>query len=246
MTSQATPRTLRKGPLLEAIFEARFTTVIPAAGDVLPGLLYSTFREQYPSVEQLPLAGVPRKIRSTQESLIYQPSHRLHGGSRAVQVGDRVVSLSSTDYGSWTSFRSNVLEVLSALRATGIVGKVERFSFRYVNIIPMMPGEKQLSLLNLTCQLMGREPEEQGFTLRSEIKGNGLVTAVRITTNAVAKKDAMEVRGLLLDIDTITMRPAPDFFPSPDEALNEAHGVLEDVFFSLLAPQTLSRLDPEW
>ena len=38
---------------------------IPSAGDLLPGLLFADFRHEYTTVEQLPVATLPRDMRET-------------------------------------------------------------------------------------------------------------------------------------------------------------------------------------
>ena len=134
--TQVMPKKLRKSPLLEALFEVRFVPLVEGAGDVLPGLIFGRLRSKYARVEQLPAAAVPRTVERVRRALVYQASHRLHGSNGAsIQVGDRVAAVSTTAYPGWEVFRSMVLELLGVLRETSLVKVVERFSFRYINML---------------------------------------------------------------------------------------------------------------
>src|SRR5947208_14988444 len=95
------PNQLGKSPLVEAIFEMRFEAAAPAAGDLLPGLLYSAMKNQYPQVIPLPLGSIPREIRDKTADLLYQPSHRLANGAHSIQVGDRVLTVNALAYPGW-------------------------------------------------------------------------------------------------------------------------------------------------
>jgi len=245
--TQVMPKKLRKSPLLEALFEVRFVPVVEGAGDILPGLIFGSLRSKYPRVEQLPAAAVPRSIRAGQEALIYQASHRLHGSDGAsIQVGDRVAAVSTTSYPGWNAFRSMITELVGVLRTTGLVKTVERFSFRYINVLTSFANGKQLPSLKLNVELVGRSPNERGFLLRTEFESGALTTVVQIATDASAKGPGnVEVSGMLVDIDTVMKVPASTFFAEPMDGLEEAHRIVKETFFSLLTEEALAKLDPE-
>ncbi|HZL18302.1 MAG TPA: TIGR04255 family protein [Polyangia bacterium] len=245
--TQVMPAKLRKSPLLEALFEVRFVPVVEGAGDVLPGLIFGSLRSKYARVEPLPAAGVPRNIRAAQEALIYQASHRLHGSDgSSIQVGDRVAAVSTTSYPGWEAFRSLILELVSVLRETGLVRTVERFSFRYINLLTSSADAKQLPLLNLHVELVGRSPDERGFLLRTEFDSSDITSVVQIAPNASAKgPNNIEVSGLLVDIDTVLKTPGSTFFTEPTADLEKVHRVVKETFFSLLTKETLAELGPE-
>lgn len=245
--TQVMPAKLRKSPLLEALFEVRFVPVVEGAGDVLPGLIFGSLRSKYPRVEQLPAAGVPRAIRASQEALIYQASHRLHGsGGASIQLGDRLGAVSTTSYPGWAGFRSMILELVGALGATGLIKTVERFSFRYINVLTTSGDGKQLPLLNLNVELVGRSPDERGFLLRTELGSGDITSTVQIAPNATAKgPNNVEISGLLVDIDTVVKSPGSTFANEPAPDLEKAHRVVKETFFSLLTKETLTGLGPE-
>lgn len=236
-----------KSPLLEAVFELRFQASVPNAGDLLPGLLYAELKDEYPAVEPLPMANLPREIREKQPNnlLLYQPTHRLAGVSRAVQVGDRVLSLSVTaPYPGWAKFNEAIGRLLRTASGTRMVRELERFSFRYINLIPAEPGQSQLSFLNLRIDSPGFTFTEKGFHLRFEHSEGEFQTIIQVVPNtSVEVLGRPLVPGLLLDIDTVHEHPRKAL-PELGADLEEAHLVAKRAFNSLISEPTRTRLEP--
>ena len=157
------PQKLSNSPLRETIFEIRFEPSTPAAGDLLPGLLYSALKSDYPEVMSLPMANVPRAVREKTPDLHYQPSHSLRGSTLSVQIGDRGISLHAMEYPGWTRFKGKLESLIEAVKGTGLAKRVERFSFKYVNLLEASSSEKQLSFINMKVEMIGEAPSERGF-----------------------------------------------------------------------------------
>jgi uncharacterized protein (TIGR04255 family) len=240
------PVAFKKSPLLEAVFELRFQPTIPTAGDLLPGLLYSELKAEYPDVQPLQMAMLPREVRTKEPNLLYQATHRLSGASRIVQVGDRVVSLSLTaPYPGWAKFKDAILQLLKATSATGMLRAPERLSFRYINVIRTDLAEPQLPLLNLRIDSPAYAFVERGFHLRFEHDEREFTTIVQIAPQTTAKgsSDSL-VSGLLIDVDTIHAEPKHIFSDTGPDLLEDAHSLLKGIFFSLLTESALRQLEP--
>lgn len=242
------PVKLKKSPLFEVLFEVRFEPTTPAAGDLLPGLLYSQMNADYPNVIPLAMANIPRQIRDQNPDLLYQASHRLRGEHHSISVGDRVVALSSTAYPGWNRFKEMVESVIRGVVSTGLTKNVERFSFRYVNVIEAPETDRQLPLLNARIELTGSAPIERGFHLRVEKDEGNFTTVIQVTPNAKATIPAVgkAVSGLLIDVDTLSVGIGSNFLTDRSSLLEEAHSVVKRTFFSLLTPSTLEKMGPEW
>ena len=167
--TQPLPQLLAKCPLREVIFELRFAPSKPAAGDLLLGILYSALKKDYSEMIPLPMASVPRQFRNQNPEMLYQPSHRLGSGMNSVNVGDRVVNVHTLEYPGWSRFKERAESLIGALQATGFVQQIERFSFKYTNLIEAAEPESQLPLLNMHVELCGKAPTEKGFHLRTEL-----------------------------------------------------------------------------
>jgi uncharacterized protein (TIGR04255 family) len=242
------PEKLRLSPLRETFFEVQFEPAIPTAGDILPGLLYGRMKTEYPKVMPLPMASVPRNVRQQNPDLHYQASHRLHGASGSILVGDRVISLTTLEYPGWTLFKAKLLSLVQALRETEQAKIVTRFSFKYINLIEASPEEVQLSFLNMKIESVGAPPNERGFLIRTEIVQDKHTTIVQIAPRSEIKVPPVSsaISGLLVDIDTVRFDPGPEFILKPDLLLEEAHLVTKKIFFSLLTPSAVERLQPVW
>ena len=69
-------------------------------------------------------------------SLRYAPSVRLASDRYPILVGRNVLALSCyAPYPGWQTFKSEIRLIADIARNTRIVGRAERFSLRYVNIL---------------------------------------------------------------------------------------------------------------
>jgi len=240
------PRKLRISPLVEAIFELRFSPAQSAAGDLLPGILFQAFPGDYSEVESLPVSGVPLEIRESDPNLRYQALHRLQGKQRSLSTGNRVIVYSSQQaYPGKTKFLQEIGTVLAKVQKTKLVSSVERFSFRYINLLSAEIGA-QLKLLNATLKMKGGPISEKGFQLRFEEQDGDFLSIVKVHTNAtVAFKDGVSRTGLLLDVDTLYSGRLDEFWPEKDSLLAQGHASLKKTFFSMLTDEAISACDPD-
>jgi uncharacterized protein (TIGR04255 family) len=232
---------------LDAIFEVRFEPSISAAGEVLPGLLYKDFKEEYDELEALPASQVPREIRESDSKFKYKAHYRLARGAKRIAVGSRVLNVyHGAPYPGWSGFRAQVQKALQSVKSTGLVKSVERYSFRYVNVIPGAPGEG-LEKLNGVFTLRDEPIDDQGFNLRTEFDDGEYRSIVKIGGNVSAELPEGETRsGLLVDIDTLREVGTEVFWRDTDQLLDEAHDALKRNFFSLLKRSTIEGLGPKW
>ena len=241
------PKILGNSPLRETIFELRFVPTIATAGDLLPGILYSTLQKEYPEVVALPMASVPRPMRDNNQNLRYQPSHRLSSGPHSIQIGDHSVLLQTTEYPGWSDFKRRIESLIAALNQTQLVKQIERFSFKYINLIAGSSSEQQLPLLNIKIDLIGRAPSEKGFLLREEHSEGMFTTIIQISPNASVKIPPAntEFSGLMIDVDTIRI-VGNEFWTCHASLLDEGHLAAKTKFFSLMTNPTIQSFQPTW
>jgi uncharacterized protein (TIGR04255 family) len=241
------PTTLGKSPLLEALFEIRFQASRPAAGDLLPGILFSALQDQYPDVISLPLARVPRDLRENDVNFLYQPSHQLVGKNGSIQIGDRVLALAVQIYPGWSEFKMKAEQLVGSGEKTGLIENVERYSFRYINVIPVQEGQPQLQSLNAKIKLGEAPVLERGFQLRAEFDDEGFTSIVQVVPNSISQPIGGEaLTGLIIDIDTQRSSDDVNFFEDKSQLLEDGHNALKRLFFSLISDQTLQQLEPSY
>jgi uncharacterized protein (TIGR04255 family) len=247
---QALPKKLKKEPLIDAVFEIRFTSAFPAAGGILPGLLFGRL-EGNKMIEPLPVAQLPQVMRDTDPNLQFAPLSRLDWGQFYINVGDRSVSIGfKHPYPGWSNFKPAITKVMEALKDANIIKSVERYALKYIDLLPATSLREQVALVNLDVILAGHKLEEEAFQLRLEILRDGFIHAVQVVSSATVTLHSGESRqGLIVDVDTIANQKSISF----DELLNEFSDKLEaihqankKIFFDCLKPQTVTALEPEY
>lgn len=242
------PVKLKKEPLLEAVWEIRFTSTKPSVGDLLPGLIYKALSDKYPNIVRLPAADIPASIAEHDFNLRYVPKIRLEGGNHAIQIGEHVLSLSCRrPYSGWRVFSADIRTVIGVVRDTALINQLERFSMKYIDVIELnQPPD--LSCLNIELKLGGYEINTRPVQLRTEIKEDELVHVIQIVSPAEAALpgDPRRFTGVLLDIDTISSIKNKGSWDEVESRLDTVHLAAKKMFFELLTLETIEKLEPEY
>jgi len=242
------PVRLKKEPLLEAIWEIRFPVAKASVADLLPGMLFKSFPDKYQNIVRLPTADIPAPIIERDPNLRYAPKIRLEGGNQAIQIGDRVISLSCRrPYSGWAQFSADIRELAKAVQETGLVGRLERFSLKYIDLIEL---EEPVGLahLNLELKMGGYGLVTKPVQLRTEIKENDLIHIVQVISPAEVTLPGANhrLKGVLVDIDSIKPMEESETWDDLYGKLDYVHISCKKMFFSMLKPDTVDRLEPEY
>lgn len=246
---QTLPKKLKKEPLIDAVFEVRFTSAFPAGG-ILPGLLFGKLGGDK-KIEQLPLSQLPQVMRDADPNLRFAPLIRLDWEQFYINVGDRSVSVGfKYPYPGWNSFKPAIIEVMDVLKDENVIKSVERYSLKYIDLLPATDLREQVSFVNFDVTLAGHKLEDEAFQIRLEIPRDGFIHAVQVVSSATATLHTGESRqGLVVDVDTIANQQGGAFedllieFSDKLEAIHQAN---KKVFFDCLKPQTIKALEPEY
>jgi uncharacterized protein (TIGR04255 family) len=243
------PTKLKKEPLIDAVFEVRFSARI-SASSVLPGILFRELDGEK-NIESLPIAQVPEQIRENDLNLRYAPVKKLAWDNIFIQIGDRSLSvLCRLPYPGWDSFKAKILKIISEISRSGIIQMIERFSLKYIDIISLHGDCQPASLLNLSLMLGNHTLDRETFFLRIEIQKNELIHAISVASHAKAKlQDGSTREGLILDIDSIYNTNNLDFsewFGDLEQKLDYVHHENKEVFFDCLRDETVQMLEPDY
>jgi uncharacterized protein (TIGR04255 family) len=243
--ANAIPKRLRDEPLLEAVWELRFDSASDSAAEALLAQVFSSWGTMFPKVTRLPAADVPLPMRQT--DLRYVPTIRLEGPPYSVQVGERVVSLSCRrPYSGWSEFGERVRGLAKLLRDTSLITKPERFSLKYLDLL-RFDGEQSLDPLTTTLLVGDYDLRTKPLHLRTEIEDSGYIHIIQVASPVTAKLEPnAQLRGVLLDIDTIRSGAPDSFWETFSEDLDTAHRLSKQQFFKLLKPATVAALGPEY
>jgi len=241
------PKRLKIEPLLEAVWEIRFSSDRGSVVALLPGIIDQAFKMQYPKTNHLPAADLPPVILQQDQTFRYTPTVILEGTPYAIQIGEHVVSLSCRrPYTGWEQFKSKILELSVKLKETELITKPERFSLKYVDIIPEA-AQPSLEPLEIELKLGNRSLCRNHVQLRTEIKDDNFINIIQIITNAHASIiSGDQFDGILCDIDTVYEKKVADFWEDLSNNLDKAHDCNKRIFFDLLRKETIKNLGPEY
>jgi uncharacterized protein (TIGR04255 family) len=249
MTSldQPIPERLKKEPLIEALWEIRFSNDKESVVELLPGLIYKVIGAAYPKIQRLPAGNLPPAILHQDANLRYVPTTRLIGDRYSIQIGEHVVSLSCPrPYTGWEKFQVKIRELAQVLKETDLLTGPERFSLKYVDVIPVS-DTPSIEPLEVILKLGTHELSDRPVQLRTEIREDKFLHIVQIVSPAqVTLPTGEKFEGVLVDIDTICQHESGDFWLNFNELLGQAHGLGKKLFFRLLKANTIKRLDPEY
>lgn len=205
------PTSLENEPLVDALFEVRLSAGAPLA-DILPGILYQSITPR-PELKRLPAAEVPQAIRASNPGLLFAPIQSLESEGFVISIGDRSITIScKMPYPKWPAFKQQILKTISLISETKIAGKVERYSVKYVNIIPGTTIAEQLDKIKLSLNIGGLEVKSDHVELKVHHQDEGNIHIITVISGAQAQLyDGSLRNGLILDIDSIVNIDPIDF-----------------------------------
>lgn len=178
------PVRLKKEPLIEVIWEIRFSGATSSVAELLPGILFNSFPGKYSKSVKLPIADIPTPIIEQDPNLRFAPKICLEGDNQAIQIGDRVVSLSChRPYSGWDQFSRDIRELADTVKKTSLIERPDRFSLKYINLIEL-ETPVGLACLDLDIKLNRYELTIKPTQLRTEIHENDLVHIIQIISPA--------------------------------------------------------------
>ena len=228
------PTRLRNEPLLDAVFECRFTAPIPLS-NILPGILFSEFSEEK-QLERLPQLDIPEVIRNRDPNLQYAPLIRINLNGYSILIGDRSIAVAcKLPYRGWIEFKSKIITIISIVKKSNLVDQIIRYSIKYIDLIQATDPAEQVNLANLSLTVASHKLTKESYQVRMDIPVDELINIVQIVSGAkVTMPDKTMLEGVLIDIDTIKETGNIPIKQLEEEALNEAlehiHNVNKKTF----------------
>ncbi len=241
------PKVLKQEPIVDAIFEVRFGGS-PQLADILPGMLFGFF-EPKPQVHRQPAADIPQPLRANDHNLVFAPVLRLELEQFTVSVGDRnVVVGCKLPYPKWPAFKKKILEVIALIAKAGIESNVERFSVKYVNLIPAETYSDQIAKVELAIRIGQLDVFDNHLNLQVHQREGDALHILTVITGASARLTSGETRnGVIVDVDSIRNiepRPYQEFAEGLEPQLEKLRKSNKEMFFSCLKPETIEEMGP--
>jgi uncharacterized protein (TIGR04255 family) len=247
----STPSKVERDTIFECVFEVRFSEGHPSADDLLPGMLFQSLGKHFSRTVPQQIGQVPKQFRNLDPNLTYLASHALEADNMRMMIGSRVAAIAfPKPYMGWEGVRPLILECFEAVQATKLIGPIERLGLKYTNLLDVGSDENDLGQLQIDLKLNGFDYRRSGLVIKSEIERNDCVGIVQILTGAkatvVVKNRLEESKGVLLSVDVYRDGPFLNFSDELPNLLDILHSTEKELFFGLLAPETLQKLNPSW
>jgi uncharacterized protein (TIGR04255 family) len=248
MSTVQLPTKLKKDPLVDAVFEIRFSSSIPASS-VVPGILFAKLKG-HPQIERLPAADIPSQIRALNPALQSQPLMRMHWNNNfLVLIGDVNLGLGcKMPYPGWQSFKSHILEIALLLNESQFIDQIERYSLKYVGVVDGHNLREQIARIKISLQLGNYNLKAEPFTVRIEMQRDSFLYIVHLAAPATTSlTDGSQRTGLLIDIDGLREHKTAnlsEFIGELPDRVEALHTLNKELFFGLLTDETLTYLEP--
>lgn len=236
------PRKLKDDPIVEALFEVRFTSnEVP---EVVLGKIALNWKE-FKTV-RLPAADLPSPIRDQDPNLAYQPLWQLQGdrGRRVIKFGPRVFSYHVLEtYPGWSRFALELNQACDFLFDNLGPVTITRYGLRYLNVMTKVQHVTSLADLNFGVQLAGEAISCPLNLNYQQERSPQHIALVRVASKEFVQNPAAGLVALI-DVDIFT---PPEFTSDGSDRgkqwVRDAHDYLKEQFFTLLPDPLIDRLE---
>jgi uncharacterized protein (TIGR04255 family) len=234
-------------PINTAIAELRFESALPA--DAIFGVLYPSFKTDYPSHTRLPVADFPAILRANDPNLQFQPHYQLHSGKYVIQIGPKVFSIVRFgEYTGWSDFGPAILTTMRKFFGLGIANTITRLSIRYSNFYENVDIFDHLN--DVSFQFGDIKLRSSEVMVRTVIEWEKFQHILLISNTAESQTQTGNVvtkkKGSVLDIDTMLLNYQGDLVKDYETLLESMHRAEKSLFFNLLKQEYVLTLNPQY
>lgn len=245
------PKRLNKEPLIEAIWQAQFEPKegLPV-GDLLPGVLYSALKVDYPNLQlqRLPTADIPAPVAQLDPNLRFSAKYRIEepGSPFLFQVGDRIATMNCRKpYSGWSAFKERILKLVDVIERSGLVPTPTRHSLRYIDLLSLDPAPS-LKALQVNFKIGQWSLENSPIQMRVEIPDGECNHVIQIATPAEANLPEGKIQGSVIDLETFASSQ-PSGWQDVKTQIDQIHDRSKVVFYQqLLTADAIVLMQPEY
>lgn len=248
MPAPKLPKILEREPLVDAVFEFRLSGGQSLA-DILPGFLFHDLDQPKPTISRLPAADIPQPMRATDPALQFAPILRLDWREFFISVGDRNVIINcKLPYPKWPNFKKAILDIVGRIAKMEMGGHVERYSVKYVNLIPAPSFADQVKKIRMEIRLGDVQVDDDHMSLQVHRREGDIIHILSVMTGAQGQMpDGRLLFGVLVDVDSIrAVRDLPfqTFAASFEPELETLRQANKVKFFGSLTDATVQEMGP--
>jgi uncharacterized protein (TIGR04255 family) len=240
----------RHEPVVDAICEVRLVDATSPLVDLLPGFLFQAINPK-PALKRTPAADMPPTLRQNDPNLQYQPVIYLDMQGFYVTVSERSFTVGCRlPYPKWRGFKNKIVEICQMIGGLDGIARVERYSLKYVNIIPATNYADQLSKIKLSIQLGDYKVDSTHVNLQMHREIDDVLHIITVMTGVNGKlTNGLTRDGILLDIDSIrAFKPIglAKFAASVETEIESLRQANKRIFFSCLTEDAIAQMEPSY
>ncbi|CAH6333186.1 TIGR04255 family protein [Pantoea agglomerans] len=245
------PTSLAKQPLIEAVFELRYSKETQIS-EIMPGFLFHALNCEKP-ITHTQASQIPKNVRDADEDMHYAVISRLEFEGYYIGLSDHGITISSisSNYEGWSAFKKVILRVIEEVGKLKVNESVMRYAIKYVDFFKSnQDGSSQLDKLDLNISLAGEDVLNDPINLRVDKNNKDYSNGIQILSHALVLTESgtYERKGMILDIETARYiksdNELKDFISNTDSALDNIHQCNLKTFFSCLKDTTIEELEP--
>lgn len=244
------PSRLKKAPIIDSVFEIRYTSP-QTISSILPGILHGGLPGEK---KILPAPPIPIEIIMSDPNMQNIPTFSIEWGSYIIAGNPYYVAISyKPPYARWVNFKEGIAQVHKTLIDSKIFSSINRYSIKYVDFIEEDDSVVPMEFLDIAIDIHKNRITTENLSLHVELPDESYMHIVKIATSAtIAQVEAPSVtkKGLLIDTDTICTLNNPllpeEFLQNHEKLLDEIHVANKDLFFRTLSQHGIEYLEPEY
>ncbi|WP_210456521.1 TIGR04255 family protein [Pantoea ananatis] len=247
------PTSLSKQPVIEAVFELRYSKDTQIS-EIMPGFLFHALNCEKP-ITHTQASQIPKNVRESDEDMYYAVISRLEFEEHYIGLSDHGITISSIsgNYEGWTAFKKVILRVIEEVGKLKVNERLMRYAIKYVDFFKShQDGSSNLNKLNLNISLAGEDVLNAPINLRVDKHNKDYSNVIQILSHALVLTESgtYERSGMIIDIETIRYIKSDGelkgFISNTVSALNSIHDCNLKTFFSCLKDSTIEELEPTY
>jgi uncharacterized protein (TIGR04255 family) len=245
------PAHLKKSPIIESIFEIRYTSDNQVTA-ILPGILHEKLDGKK---TMLPVPPIPIDIVKMDPNMQGIPSFSLDWDKYIILGNPHYVAISAKQpYTSWTNFKNGIKYIHNIIFNGDLFNTITRYSIKYVDFIEIPPLNTAMDLLNIEININDLTIKNENLMLQLELYKDNYLHVVKVATSATVMQQnigsQLQKIGLLIDTDTLDILKNPilpnDFIANSTSCLDKIHIENKNMFFSILSDKCIDILEPTY
>lgn len=241
------PKKISPDRIRDSIVEVRYNPKVPF--EVAIGVIYTALDNSY-SYTNRPIENIPvPKPNNTNELTLNLGSYNLFYNEKIkiqLSPGSFIFNCRNNNYIGWEMYLPEILKVLNQVSSVEIIENFTRIGIRYISDYEDFDLSKSV---NFDFSFGMPEVKSTQYSFRTEFNSHGSRIIINLG-NKIPKKSIKTnkiVSVTSIDVDSI--------FDIPEKThdldiikhfLNSAHKKEKEIFFKLLKPEFLKKLNPQY